>query len=329
MLASLMWSRLSWLEHATHFAKAYRLDSRLFENQRRLLTELMSFSVNISLFSGNSSLETADDIAKYLAPFREKIRDVSVFSATPNGRGIVDGGCEARDLQQNLARRMIGRLAHVGILADFNVDFADSGPCPLIGATVPGEIFLNPRGQIRPCHALVGYETNASLVDAPLSQLLESSTMQCWKGNDTRFAFDRRCKATMMQSRMRASYVEESGGAEAFREVEIEVSPELVLEHHAGAWYGYLRKKPSQLELNEDAHALITLIQQGESRSLIQTLDEEELAAVVEVILEAEAAGLLSVKRPAIGPGLLPGRALSDRPQPGGDLLSHRKEVSV
>ena len=114
----------------------------------------------------------------------------------------------------------------------------------------------------------------------------------------------------MMQSRMRASYVEESGGAEAFREVEIEVSPELVLDIMLEPGTATFGKKPSQLELNEDAHALITLIQQGESRSLIQTLDEEELAAVVEVILEAEAAGLLPVKRPAIGPGLLPGRAV-------------------
>ena len=311
------------------FAKAYRLDSRLFESQRRLLTDLTTFSVNLTMFSANSRLGAADEIAEYLAPFRHKIQDVSVFFATPNGRGIQDQHCTPRDTQQRLTRQMIGRLADVGIIADFNVDCAGAGSCPLIGATVPGEVFVNPRGQIRPCHALVGYETDASLLDVPLRELLASSVMRRWKGNDTRFAFDRRCKAALMQSGIRPEYVEESGGVEAFKRIEIKLSPDLVLERDAETWYGYLRTRPVLLELNEDARTLITLIQKGEWKSLIETLDHEELVAVVEVIREAEEAGFLSVARPSVRPGPLPGRALSDHPQSSGDLLSDGKEVTV
>lgn len=295
------------------FAKAYRLHPRLFETQRRVLSELRCFSVNISMFSANSAPEAAEQIAGFLAPFHGKIKDVSVFSATFNGRGIADAFGSTRDLQQTFARRLIGQLADVGIVADFNVDCADSASCPLIGATVPGEIFINPLGHIRPCHALVGYETSQSLLDKPLSELLRTSAMQRWRGNDPRYVFDRRCKATLMQSGMDTAYVEDSGGPEAFRKVKVELSPDLVLERYGDSWYGYLRNDASMLQLNDDAFALVESIQRGAWNNLIGTLDNEELADAVETVLDLEAASFVTVTRPTIHPGSLPILALSAR----------------
>lgn len=294
------------------FKKAYGLSTIIFQNQRHLLTVLRRYSINITLFSENTDTDTADEIAMYLAPFSEKIGDVSVLLATPNGRELVAGCGEIRNVQQKLSRQLIGRLADYGILADVNVGCVEAGLCPLIDANVPGEIFLNPLAHIRPCHALVGYETHESLLDATLSELLESPAMQRWKGTDKRFAFDRRCKATLMQSQIHTRYVEESGGSEAFKKIEIHVSPDMVLDKVNGTWYAYLRTTPSLLELNEDAYDLMTSIQRGEWRGLAKELDDEELSAVVKVVLEAEAAGFLTLERLAIRSGPLPNRALSD-----------------
>ncbi len=73
------------------FEKCYGLTTQFFEKQRSFLKELDRFSVNIPLFSANTSPSHIQNLAEYISLFRNKIADVSVFPSSPLGRGLSDG----------------------------------------------------------------------------------------------------------------------------------------------------------------------------------------------------------------------------------------------
>ena len=282
------------------FEEAYQMQRGFFTRQLAFLKSLERFSVNVCLFSRNCTIADARNIAKYLSPFADKIVDVSVFGATRNGRSISHPKVMV-DCQELLrvSRVLVGLLAECGIEADYSDNCTQSDSCPLIGSDCPGEVFINPHGQVRPCHALVGFETAGSLVSNSLVSLLTSPEIVRWTG-DPAYAFDRRCKATLLHCGFAKEYIENGGGIDSLECMTINVNPDTVVETFGDEMYAYTRSSSRCIYLNNDARELLETCKAGQLPSLLRSLDDDELAAVLSVLEEMQDMGILTISLPTL-----------------------------
>ena len=276
------------------FEKCYGLSTQFFKKQRSFLKEINRFSVNIPLFSANTSPSHIQNLAEYISLFKNNIADVSVFPSSPLGRGFSDESVlDHHNL--NLAKLdLVGRLARVGIHADFSEDCLSKICCPLTETESPGQIFIDPKGRIRPCHGLIGSQSKNSLKEMSLEGILSAEVIGAWRG-DPRFIFDSRCKAILLRMGFPPSYVKQSGGRRWLHLIQPKAPDDVVVEHRADCHVVYRSSIGTHVELNDDGLELFENCRKNGYGRTLSVLDNQEIEDSIEVLNVLFESGLLEM----------------------------------
>lgn len=276
------------------FEKCYGLTTQFFNKQCSFLKAINRFSINIPLFSSNTSPSHVQNLAEYISFFRNKITDVSVFPSSPLGRGFSDETVLDYHNVTLAGLDLVGRLARVGIHAEFSEDCLSRVCCPLAESESPGQIFIDPQGRIRPCHGLIGYQSKNSLKEMSLESILSSEVIGAWRG-DPRFIFDSRCKAILLKMGFPLSYVKQSGGRQWLHLLEPKAPHDVVVEHMADCHVVYRSSRGSHVELNDDALAIFKNCRKKGYGRTLSVLDDQEIEDSIEVLNVLFESGLLEM----------------------------------